>query len=125
MLKTDIRLSKSHTIFIYTYISGSNNENNVSDILRADKHLFNKFWVDFRLLIGWHLPTNHLRQRFFLPVIMVVVVNILYDPGLLGKGNFYFKQDLISLFSDSRLGSGNFKSMHATKSSIVPRSYRG
>lgn len=48
----------------------------VSDKLRADKYFFSKFWVDFRLLIGWQLPTNHLRQRFFLPVITVVVVNI-------------------------------------------------
>lgn len=49
----------------------------VSDKLRAHKHFFSKFWVNFRLLIGWQLPTNHLRQRFILPVIMAVVVNIL------------------------------------------------
>lgn len=41
----------------------------VLDKLIADKHFFSKFWIDFKLLIGWQLPTNHLRQHFLLPVI--------------------------------------------------------
>lgn len=70
MLKTNIMLSKSHTVFIYMYISDN-------QIMVSDKGFFSKFWVDFRSLIGWPLPTKHLRQHFLLPVITVGVVNIL------------------------------------------------
>lgn len=90
-------------MYLYVYIR-SYNGNMVSH-----KHFFSKFWVHFRLLIGWQLPTNHLRQRFLFPVITVVVVNIFWshDPGFFfpAKGNFYFKHGFISLLTQGKAHS--------------------